>query len=482
MAMPVDDERDERDARDERTVWTPRLPEEQLRRNFEEVRKALSDEEARAEAERCFYCEYDVACMRGCPTTIDIPKFIQEIAKGDPEQAARTILESNIFGGVCARVCPVEKLCERNCIADTIHLRPIPIGQLQRYATDRLMASGRLPFERAAATGKRVAVVGAGPAGLAAAVYATSEGLRTLLVEHEAVGGQAGTSSRIRNYPGFPKGISGGRFAARTFEQAFSFGTQFAFTRSACSLRPGQPGRRHEIDLSDGTTIPVRSVVIASGMHYRRLGIPSLEDLVGCGVFYGAANTEAPAMAGGRVFVVGGGNSAGQAALFLARFAGEVTVLVRGPSVAASMSDYLVRELAASPNVTVRHHAEVVGGGGEKGLLDHVVIADRMTGERETLPANGLFVLIGSEPHTDWLGDAVERDRWGFVVTGPDLRPEPGARTPLPLETSVPGIFAVGDVRHGSVKRVATAVGEGAVAISYVHRWIEEQRAQESAS
>jgi len=327
-----------------------------------------------------------------------------------------------------------------------------------------------------------LAVVGAGPAGLAAAVYATSEGLRTLLVEHEAVGGQAGTSSRIRNYPGFPKGISGGRFAARTFEQAFSFGTQFAFTRSACSLRPGQPGRRHEIDLSDGTTIPVRSVVIASGMHYRRLGIPSLEDLVGCGVFYGAANTEAPAMAGGRVFVVGGGNSAGQAALFLARFAGEVTVLVRGPSVAASMSDYLVRELAASPNVTVRHHAEVVGGGGEKGLLDHVVIADRMTGERETLPANGLFVLIGSEPHTDWLGDAVERDRWGFVVTGPDLRPEPGARTPLPLETSVPGIFAVGDVRHGSVKRVATAVGEGAVAISYVHRWIEEQRAQESAS
>lgn len=322
-----------------------------------------------------------------------------------------------------------------------------------------------------------VAVVGAGPAGLAAAVYATSEGLRTLLVEQEAVGGQAGTSSRIRNYPGFPKGISGGRFAARTFEQAFAFGTQFAFTRSACALRPGTDGGRHEIDLSDGTTIPVRSVVIASGMHYRRLGVPDLEDLVGCGVFYGAATTEAPAMAGGRVFVVGGGNSAGQAALFLARFASEVTLLVRGPSLAASMSDYLVRELAAAPNVTVRHRMEVVGGGGEKGLLDHIEVADRGTGERETLPANGLFVLIGSEPHTDWLGDAVERDRWGFVVTGPDLRPEPGARTPLPLETSVPGIFAVGDVRHGSVKRVASAVGEGSVAISYVHRWLTEQRA-----
>lgn len=324
-----------------------------------------------------------------------------------------------------------------------------------------------------------VAVVGAGPAGLAAAVCATSEGLRTLLVEHEAVGGQAGTSSRIRNYPGFPKGISGGWFAARAFEQAFSFGTQFAFTRSATALRPGRDGARHELDLSDGTTVRVRAVVVASGMAYRRLGVPELEDLVGHGVFYGAATTEAPGMAGCDVVVVGGGNSAGQAALFLARFARTVTVLVRGGNVATSMSDYLVRELAATPDLTVRHHAQVVGGGaGPGGRLDRLDILDTAAGTRETIPADGLFVLIGSEPYTDWLGDAVERDRWGFVVTGPDLRPEPGARSPLPLETSVPGVFAVGDVRHGSVKRVASAVGEGAVAISYVHRWIEEARAR----
>jgi len=325
-----------------------------------------------------------------------------------------------------------------------------------------------------------VVVVGAGPAGLAASVYSSSEGLSTLLVEQEAVGGQAGTSSRIRNYPGFPNGLSGGQFAARAFQQAWSFGTRFAFMRSATALRPGADGGRHRVELSDGATVSARAVVIASGVAYRRLGVPALEALIGRGVFYGAATSEAPAFVGAVVCVVGGGNSAGQAAMHLSRFARRVTVLVRGDDVAASMSDYLVRELAAAPNVDVRHRVEVVGGGDDD-RLRRLELSDRATGERKTLQADGLFVLIGSEPHTEWLEDAVTRDRWGFVVTRPDLRPEPGTRMPFPMETSVPGVFAVGDVRYGSVKRVATAVGEGAIAVSYLHRWLEEVRRSSTA-
>lgn len=318
-----------------------------------------------------------------------------------------------------------------------------------------------------------VLIIGAGPAGLAAAVHAASEGLETLVVEQQAVGGQAGTSSMIRNYPGFPQGISGGRLAYNAFAQSWLFGSQCAFMRRAIALRPADGG--FEVDLSDGARVRSRAVVIATGVAYRRLDVPPIDALIGRGVFYGAATTEAPAFAGRRVFVVGGGNSAGQAAMHLARYADHVTVIVRAKDVAASMSDYLVRELAAAPNVTVRHRVEVSGGGGGGGdRLDHLVLRDLDTGHQETVPADGLFVLIGSQAHTEWLGPSLERDRWGFIVTAPDLRPEPGARMPLPLETSLPGVFAVGDVRHGSVKRVASAVGEGAVAVVYVHRWLEE--------
>jgi thioredoxin reductase len=323
-----------------------------------------------------------------------------------------------------------------------------------------------------------VLVIGAGPAGLAAAVYSASEGLRTLVVEQQAVGGQAGTSSLIRNYPGFPKGISGGKLAYAAFEQAWSFGTQFLFMRSASSFEVD--GARYVAGLSDGTRVSARAVIIATGVSYRRLGIPGLEALQGRGVFYGAATTEAPAFRGRRVFVVGGGNSAGQAAMHLARFADEVTVLVRGANVAESMSDYLVRELDAAPNVSVRHRVQVADGGGDM-HLEHLVLEDLGSGERQSVAADGVFILIGSAPHTQWLGSAIERDRWGFIVTGPDLRPEPGSRTPLPLETSLPGVFAVGDVRHASVKRVASAVGEGAVSVAYVHRWLEELRARAAA-
>jgi thioredoxin reductase (NADPH) len=313
-----------------------------------------------------------------------------------------------------------------------------------------------------------VVIIGAGPGGLAAAVYAASEGLRTLVVEQEAVGGQAGTSSMIRNYPGFSRGISGAKLAFRAFQQAWSFGATFHFMRSATHLEAD--GDERVVTFSDGSRARARAVIVATGVSYRRLGLPELDDLVGAGVFYGAAVTEAPSMAGGRVFVVGGGNSAGQAALHLAAYADQVTVLVRGADVAASMSDYLVNQLHRAPNVEVVHRAAAVGGGGD-GCLRHLVVRDLDDGAERREPADGLFVLIGSQPHTDWLEGTLERDDWGFLVTGPEV----GAGTAM-LETSLPGVLAVGDVRRGSVKRVASAVGEGAVAVQLLHGYLDRLR------
>jgi thioredoxin reductase len=315
-----------------------------------------------------------------------------------------------------------------------------------------------------------VAVVGAGPAGLAAAVGASSEGLKTVVVEHEAVGGQAGTSSMIRNYPGFSQGISGARLAQEAWRQAWAFGTTFLYMRQAQALASFDG--HYRLALSDGGVLTARTVVIAAGAAYRRLGIPALEDLQGRGVFYGTAASEAPAMAGRNVYVAGGGNSAGQAALHLAKWAGKVTVLVRAPSLAASMSDYLIRQIDAAPNVDVRYHVQVADGTGT-GYLQSLVLADTATGARRSVPADALFVLIGSEPRTQWLGDSIARDRWGFIRTAPDLPAAtrwPAGRPPLPLETSLPGVFAAGDVRRGSVKRVASAVGEGAATIPLIHR------------
>jgi thioredoxin reductase (NADPH) len=315
-----------------------------------------------------------------------------------------------------------------------------------------------------------VIIVGAGPAGLAAAVYAASEGLATALLELEAFGGQAGTSSRIRNYLGFPRGISGADLAWRAYEQARTFGTHFIYGNPATSLATGED--LHVVGLRDGSQIRSRAVIIATGVSYRRLGIAELESLAGTGVFYGASTIEAQAVAGKPVFVVGGGNSAGQAALHLAKYAEQVTLLVRSRSLAASMSDYLTREIGNAANVHVRYRSEVAGGGGD-GRLEHLLIRDRDSGRAESLPAVGLFILIGAEPFTGWLPGAITRDQWGFILTGPDAAPRwPLPRAPFPFETTAPGVFAVGDVRHGSVKRVASAVGEGSIAVRLVHDYL----------
>ncbi|MGZ4477831.1 MAG: FAD-dependent oxidoreductase [Nocardioidaceae bacterium] len=302
-----------------------------------------------------------------------------------------------------------------------------------------------------------VAIVGAGPAGLAAAVYAASEGLGTVLVEPVAFGGQAGTSSMIRNYLGFPRGVSGTELAGRAYVQAWGFGTHLVYGHAAAFLR--EDGDLKVLGLDDGTEVRARAVVVATGVSYRRLGVASLEGLLGAGVFYGAATTEAPALAGKQAFVVGGGNSAGQAALHLAKYADRVTLLVRADSLAASMSDYLIREIDLARNLDVRHGVEVVGGSGD-GRLERLDLRERRSGTVETVRAEALFALIGARPFTDWLPEQVDRDEWGFLHTGRDY------------QTRMRGVFAVGDVRHGSVKRVASAVGEGSVVIGMVHDFL----------
>ena len=316
-----------------------------------------------------------------------------------------------------------------------------------------------------------VAIVGAGPAGLAAGVYGASEGLQTMLIESESIGGQAGSSSLIRNYLGFPRGVSGEELTFRAWEQMLLLGAQYAFTDPATELVAR--GNERVIVLANGDELRARAVVIAAGVSYRRLGIPSLDRLIGAGVFYGTAGSEARAVAGENVYVIGGANSAGQAALNLAKHAARVTLLIRGHSLEAGMSDYLIRHIHSTPNVSVRTNTQVVDAyGGQR--LEGLVLEQRETGAREEVQAAGVFVLIGAEPRTDWLHEVLERDDRGFILTGADAVSErwPLDRPPLPFETSMPGVFAVGDVRHGSVKRVAGAVGEGSVAIGSVHQYL----------
>ena len=322
-----------------------------------------------------------------------------------------------------------------------------------------------------------VIIVGAGPAGLSAAVYGASEGFRTLVVDRGGIGGQATSSSLIRNYLGFPRGISGRQLAQNAYSQAWVFGADFAFMQAVTGL--AREGDQLVVTLSDGAVVRTGAVLLTMGASYRELGVPSLEALSGAGVFYGGSTTEAAALDGRDVYIVGGANSAGQAALHLARYAREVTLVVRATSLRAGMSDYLVRQVEATTNIEVRLGCEVVGGGGD-GRLDHLVLRDIGSTDETTVDAQALFVLIGARPNTDWLPAEVERDSRGFILTGNDLstdRASQFGRSPLLLETSMPGVFAAGDIRHGGVKRVASAVGEGSIAIQLLHElFAAEQR------
>lgn len=312
-------------------------------------------------------------------------------------------------------------------------------------------------------------VVGSGPAGLAAAVYAASEGLDVLVLDSGPVGGQAGSSSMIRNYLGFPRGISGMRLAQRARTQAARFGARFLTGWAVTGLLPGSGSTPHQVVVGD-TALAARTVLIATGVDLRRLGVPEIEELVGRGVNYGAAISTARAMRGRPVFVVGGGNSAGQAAVHLARFASSVTVIVRRDGLAATMSDYLIRELNGNPRISIRPHTEVVDGGGE-GHLEWLSLRDTRTGESERVEAGGLYLLLGAAPACGWLPPEVVRDERGYVLTGADTpwQSWSGGRPPDPYATTWPGIFAAGDIRCGSMKRVAAASGEGAATVPLVH-------------
>lgn len=408
------------------------------------------------------------------------------------------------------RVIGLGRSAEAHLVRDHLSRSPVPYGYYAHDSADgrRLLQefhleATRLPIvilhdgrvfvqpagtEIAAAIGARtrpasqtadVTIIGAGPAGLAAAVYGASEGLHTVILDGDAVGGQAGTSSKIRNYLGFPRGVSGHNLATRAYQQAMLFGAEVVVMNGATGLRVA--GDRRIVTCADGSEIASWAVVIATGVSYRRLAIPTIEALTGVGVFYGAAMSEAPAMKGQHVFVAGAGNSAGQTAIYLAKYAAQVTIVVRGDALAKSMSEYLITEIAGTPNIDVRLTTEVVGAHGA-GQLGGLALRHRRTEETETVPAAALFILIGAEPHTAWLPNAIARDEQGFILTGRDSlrdgQPPKGwslDRPPALLETSLPGVFAVGDVRQRSMKRVASAVGEGATAISLIHEYLQER-------
>ncbi|REF96439.1 thioredoxin reductase (NADPH) [Asanoa ferruginea] len=380
--------------------------------------------------------------------------------------------------------CLADSDAGRTLLADVDEREPLPLvifpnGKVLKNPSnaDLARAAGstvnpdRIDFD--------LVIVGAGPAGLSAAVYGASEGFSTLVVDEGGIGGQATSSSLIRNYLGFPRGVSGRRLAQRAYDQAWIFGANFAFMQRVTGLR--REGDGLSVTLSDSGRVRARAVLIAMGADYRRLAVPALEALNGAGVFYGGPTSEAPAMAGRDVFVLGGANSAGQAAVYLARYARRVTLVVRGASLDVGMSHYLVREVEATPNVAVRLGTEIVGGGGN-GSLEHLVLRQVADGSEETVDADGLFLMIGANPHTEWLPPEIERDAQGFLLTGDEVRGWSLARRPFLLETSVPGVFAAGDVRHGSVKRVASAVGEGSIAIQLLHDLFAADRLQPSGS
>ena len=351
----------------------------------------------------------------------------------------------------------------------------IPEGETLRAPSTRALADALGLRTTAQQPLYDLCIVGAGPAGLAAAVYAASEGLSTVLVERQAPGGQAGQSAAIENYLGFPRGVTGEELTNRAVAQARRFGAEMIVARDALGFEQRGPARA--VTFGDDSGIEARSVIVASGVLYRKLTAPGLDELTGRGVYYGAAASDAKSVEGDDVYIVGGANSAGQAALNMARHARRVVMLVRSGDLGSGMSQYLVDRIASAPNIEVRLNAEVTSGRGDT-HLEAITIADRASGAQEEVPAGWLFAFIGAMPRTDWLGPSVARDSNGFVITGHDLigRSEQPRwaleRPPLLLETTAPGVFAAGDVRLDSMKRVASAVGEGAMAVSLVHRYL----------
>jgi thioredoxin reductase (NADPH) len=323
-----------------------------------------------------------------------------------------------------------------------------------------------------------LAIVGGGPAGLAAAVYGASEGLHTVIIEREAPGGQAGMSSRIENYLGFPAGLSGNDLARRAVVQAQRFNVEILSPQEVTGLRT--EGSYRIIKLADGSEISCHALMIASGVQWRRLDAPGIDRLQGAGIYYGGGSTEALSCKDETVYIIGGANSAGQAAMNFAKYAKRVTMVVRGSSLASTMSQYLIDQIKATPNIEIWAHASVAEAHGQS-HLEEVSVLCTDTNRIERVPVSSMFIFIGALPRTDWLGDLVERDERGFILTGPDLirekdRPKGWTldRDPFLLETNVPGIFAVGDVRHGSVKRVASGVGEGSVAVQFIHQYLSK--------
>jgi thioredoxin reductase (NADPH) len=323
-----------------------------------------------------------------------------------------------------------------------------------------------------------VAVVGGGPAGLAAAVYGASEGLKTLIVEREAPGGQAGLSSKIENYLGFPSGLGGFDLAKRAVDQARRFGVEIVSPQEASAIRVDGPYRY--LKLNDGTEVSCHTLVLAAGVQWRTLDVPGMERLQGAGIYYGAGPFEASSCRDENIYIVGGANSAGQAAMFFSQYARRVVMLVRGPSLTATMSQYLIDQIQKTENIQVEYGSRVTEVHGDDRLRSISIRCD-LSGETQTVPASSLFIFIGAEPRTAWLDGVIERDSRGFILTGPDLmrdgKPPKGwslDRDPGLLETNVPGVFAVGDVRHGSIKRVASGVGEGSVAIQFVHQYLSK--------
>jgi thioredoxin reductase (NADPH) len=323
-----------------------------------------------------------------------------------------------------------------------------------------------------------IVIVGGGPSGLAAAVYGASEGLRTVLIEREAPGGQAGTSSRIENYLGFPSGLSGGDLARRAVDQATRFGVEILTPQEVKGVRVEDPYRI--VTLADGSEVSCYALIVTTGVSYRRLDVPGADRLTGAGVYYGAAQTEAFSCKDEDVYIVGGANSAGQAAMFFSIQARRVVMLCRGDDLRKSMSEYLVSQIEDRENIEVRLNTNVVAVEGEE-HLESISIKNSETGETETAPVSSLFIFIGAAPKTDWLNGVVERDERGFILSGPDLsrngkRPKGWAldRDPFLLETNVPGVFVAGDVRYGSIKRCASAVGEGSIAVQFVHQYMRK--------